>query len=113
MTNHRDELETIISELERDDHVSTQAAVLDTAEQLRQQLCLELRQLRTSAPVSQAELARRIGTSQPAIARLEAGLADPKLSTIARYAAALGFELHFNWQRVRAPVATSRESLTA
>ena len=51
-------------------------------------------------------LARRIGTSQPAIARLEAGLADPKLSTI-------GFELHFKWQRVREPVANSRESVTA
>jgi predicted transcriptional regulator len=73
----------------------------------------ELRELRKSPPVSQAELARRIGTSQPAIARLEAGLADPKLSTIARYAAALGFELHFNWQRVRGPVADSCESVTA
>jgi DNA-binding XRE family transcriptional regulator len=113
MTNNRDQLETIIGELERDERASIQAAVLDTADELRQQLCLELRKLRKSPPVSQAELARRIGTSQPAIARLEAGLADPKLSTLARYAAALGFELHFDCQRVREPAGDSRESVTA
>jgi predicted transcriptional regulator len=30
-----------------------------------------------------------MGTSQPAVARLEAGLTDPKISTLERYAAAV------------------------
>jgi DNA-binding XRE family transcriptional regulator len=104
MTTDRDELDRIVGELERDEDASSQAAVLDAAEELRRQLCLELKELRKSLPVSQMELARRIGTSQPAIARLEAGFADPKLSTLARYAAALGFELHFSWQPVQEPI---------
>ena len=36
-----------------------------------------------------------MGTSQAAVARLEAGAADPRLSTIQRYAAALGAELEY------------------
>lgn len=41
--------------------------------------------------------------------------ADPvrELSTLARYAAALGFELHFTWQRVREPVANVQETVPA
>lgn len=36
-----------------------------------------------------------MGTSQAAVARLEAGAADPRLSTVQRYAAALGAELEY------------------
>jgi predicted transcriptional regulator len=50
---------------------------------------------------------------EAAIARLEAGLADPKLSTLARYAAALGFELHFSWQGAREPVSDLRRPVPA
>ena len=49
-----------------------------------------LAEKRKAAGISQRELARRMGTSQPAIARLERGEADPKLSTLARFAAAIG-----------------------
>jgi DNA-binding XRE family transcriptional regulator len=97
MSDDQDALDSTLRELETDGDASSQADVLDVAEAGRRRLCLKIREQRRSVDVSQAELARRIGTSQPAIARLEAGLADPKLSTLARYAAALGFELQFNW----------------
>jgi predicted transcriptional regulator len=34
-----------------------------------------------------------MGTSQPAIARLERGEADPRLSTVERYAQVVGLQL--------------------
>ena len=39
---------------------------------------------------TRAELARRMGTSGTELARLERGLADPRLSTVARYLAIVG-----------------------
>ena len=50
-------------------------------------------QLRLKKGWSQAELARRTGTSQSYIARLERGQIDPQLSTVARLATALGAPL--------------------
>lgn len=49
---------------------------------------------RTAANLSQAELARKIGTTQSAIARLEGGGVSPSLSTLRRYAEATGTKLH-------------------
>jgi len=48
---------------------------------------------RTAAKLSQAELAKRIGTTQSAIARLEGGGVSPSLSTLRRYAEATGTKL--------------------
>ena len=48
---------------------------------------------RTDAKLSQTELARRIGTTQSAIARLEGGGVSPSLSTLRRYAEATGTRL--------------------
>ena len=45
---------------------------------------------RTRARLSQAELAKRMGTSQSTIARLESGAAKPSLSTLERFAKATG-----------------------
>lgn len=53
----------------------------------------QVRQLRTARGISQAELARLLGTSQPAIARLEAGGVQPKFDTLERIGRALGVEL--------------------
>jgi len=100
LSNDLDELQSILGELEKDTDASSRASISDVAEMSRRRLCLELREQRNRLDVSQVEMARRIGTSQPAVARLELGLADPKLSTLARCAAALGFELHFNWQPI-------------
>ena len=40
--------------------------------------------------LSQTQVAARMGTSQSAVARIEAGYGDVRLSTLERYAAALG-----------------------
>ena len=46
--------------------------------------------------LSQTVVAARMGTSQSAVARLESGGLDARLSTLERYAAALGYTV--NWQ---------------
>ena len=48
---------------------------------------------RAKAGHSQAEVARRMGVPQPAIVRLEAGTHSPTLTTLARYASAIGVDL--------------------
>lgn len=56
----------------------------------RKELAGELVSLRRAAGLSQTEVAARMGTSQSAVARLEAGEGDLRLSSLERYAAALG-----------------------
>ena len=46
--------------------------------------------VRSRSHISQSAIAKRINTSQSAIARLEAGIVDPRLSTVQRYAASVG-----------------------
>lgn len=50
---------------------------------------------RAEAGLSQAEVAARIGTTQSAVARLEAagGGHSPSIATLQRYASALGYKL--------------------
>lgn len=48
---------------------------------------------RSRANLTQLELARRLGTTQSAIARLEGGRVSPSLSTLRRYAEATGAKL--------------------
>jgi predicted transcriptional regulator len=54
---------------------------------------------RSRLGLSQTEVAARMGTSQSAVARLESGDADVRLSTLERYAAALGQHLDIRLQR--------------
>lgn len=56
----------------------------------RRQLMRELAALREQLGLSQTAVAARMGTSQSAVARLESGEGDTKLSTIERFATALG-----------------------
>lgn len=53
----------------------------------------ELRAARESRGLSQAEVADRIGTTQSAVARLESARSDTRLSTVQRYAEAVGTRL--------------------
>jgi len=62
----------------------------------RRQLSVTLVEHRKAIGLSQTEVAARMGTSQSAVARLEAGEADVRLSTIERYAAAVGLQV--DWQ---------------
>jgi predicted transcriptional regulator len=63
----------------------------------------ELVRLRQESELSQTQVAARMGTSQSAVARLESGDLDARLSTLERYAAALGRTV--DWQ-----VRTSEEA---
>ena len=55
----------------------------------------QLSSLRRELGLSQAEVAERMGTSQSAVARFEAGDLDVRLSTIERYTVALGARLEW------------------
>jgi DNA-binding XRE family transcriptional regulator len=57
------------------------------------QLLRRLVEHRRELGLSQTLVAARMGTSQAALARLETGDTDPRISTVERYAAALGREL--------------------
>lgn len=63
---------------------------LEDAATRRRALIDELAESRRRLGLSQTEVAARMGTSQSAVARLEAGELDVRLSTLDRYAAALG-----------------------
>ena len=59
----------------------------------RRDLAATLVARRRDLGLSQTEVAARMRTSQSAVARLESGDADVRLSTLERYAAALGQQL--------------------
>jgi predicted transcriptional regulator len=61
----------------------------------RQALSGELTALRRQLGLSQVEVAGRMGTSQSAVARFEAGDLDVRLSTVERYTVALGAKLEW------------------
>ena len=63
---------------------------LENAGGRRRALIEELVLARRESELSQTEIAARMGTSQSAVARLESGGLDARLSTLERYAAALG-----------------------
>ena len=65
---------------------------------------LELAEHRRKQGMSQQQLAKRMGVSQPVIARLEkpfeSNWRQPSLSVLSRYAAALGLTLEVRLRRV-------------
>jgi len=69
------------------------AAIESAATTVARTLLASLIEARKKAGFSQAEVARRMGVSQPVIVRLESGTHSPTLSTLARYAAAIGVKL--------------------
>jgi repressor LexA len=73
-------------------------ADLDSAEQTNaaareRELIARLTRRRAASGLSQARVARLMQTSQSAVARLESGQHDTQLSTLTRYAEALGLSL--------------------
>lgn len=85
----RDALDTFIHDLAEDDPdlPLRVAAALE-----RRELARQLADRRRAAGLTQVEIARRMGTSQGQVTRFESG-ADTRLSTVARYAAALGVKV--------------------
>lgn len=62
----------------------------------------EIARLRRLRGLTQAELARRVGTQQPAIARIEQGHILPSLRTLLRIAEALNARLHIHLEPLSA-----------
>lgn len=62
----------------------------------------EFLKARAAAGLTQEELAKRIGTTQSAIARLESGKGkhSPSLATLQKYARALGCRLELHLKRI-------------
>ena len=62
-----------------------------------------VQEARQRAHLTQRDFAERVGTSQSAIAKLEQGATNPTISTLARCAAAAGFELRIALVPLPAP----------
>lgn len=67
-------------------------------------LASALIEARGRAGLTQEELARRMGTTQAVIARLESGRVKPSTRTLERFAAATGTRLRITFERDPAPL---------
>lgn len=85
-TAERDLLDDIMADSEAE-HPGFGAEVADALR--RRMMGRALSDRRKALGISQAEIARRMRTSQPAVSRLEAG-DDVRLSTLTRYLDAVG-----------------------
>lgn len=74
----------------------------------RRKLLRDLAAQREAGGLTRTVVAARMGTSESAVARLEKGEADAKLSTVGRYAAALGKRLE--WSIVDQAASKSRRT---
>lgn len=94
-----DDLDRLIDDLSEDDPAirSRVAVALE-----RRELARQLAERRRTAGLTQAQIAQRMGTSQGQVTRFESG-ADTRLSTVARYAAAVGMKVEWTL----APLAES------
>jgi transcriptional regulator with XRE-family HTH domain len=100
MARERDLLDELIAEREAK---KPGFALLVEAALERRRLLRELAEDRVELGLSQTAVAAEMGTSQSAVARIESGNADVKMSTVERYAATLGRKV--DW---RIEPATSR-----
>jgi transcriptional regulator with XRE-family HTH domain len=63
-----------------------------------------IREARLRHGIDQAELARRVGTAQPAISRIERDVVSPTLDTLNRLLEAMGETLSLRALKLNAPV---------
>lgn len=61
----------------------------------------EIAKARSRAGLSQAELAKRMKTTQSSVARLESGRGQPSTRTLTRFAKATGHRLKITFEPVR------------
>jgi transcriptional regulator with XRE-family HTH domain len=71
-------------------------------------LAAAVMEARNRAGLTQQELARRMGTTQPAVARLESGRSRPSMRTLERLAAATGSRLLIRFEPRAARRARSK-----
>ena len=98
MANRRDFLDEIVDE--RSTRNPEFPGLVEAALR-RRQLLRELAAKREELGISQTIVAARMGTSQSAVARLEAGEMDAKFSTVERFAAALGQKVEWRVEKSR------------
>ncbi|HEX2205888.1 MAG TPA: helix-turn-helix transcriptional regulator [Longimicrobium sp.] len=77
-----------VAELENDPEFVAERKVIRP----QTNLAIHTYRLRTAAGMSQSDLARAAGMTQPAISKVERGEANLRLQTVGRLAAALGVE---------------------
>jgi DNA-binding XRE family transcriptional regulator len=70
-------------------------------------------QFRMEHNLTQHQLAKLMGTSTPAISRLESGTHVPSLTTLSRLAEAAGERLVIGFQRTPRPLGTAVRTLVA
>jgi ribosome-binding protein aMBF1 (putative translation factor) len=63
----------------------------------RMALAHRLKELRVAAGLSQAELAARIGTKAPGVARMESGRYAPRMGVLHKVASALGVRVRIQF----------------
>jgi len=107
----KDDLDRLIDNLAEEDP-DVHRRVASALE--RRELARELAERRRGAGMTQSELAKRMGTSQAQVTRFESG-ADTRMSTVARYAAAVGMKVDWTLTPVgqpkhRKPARTSQET---
>ena len=98
MANRKDFLDEIVDERRAR---NAEFPELVEAALRRRQLLRELATKREELGISQTTVAARMGTSQSAVARLEAGEMDAKFSTVERFAAALGQKVEWRVEKSR------------
>lgn len=70
-----------------------------------------IKEARTSAGLTQRDLAERLGTHQPVVARWEKGRTRPDFDTVVRAVAACGLELHVELRPVDQDTVLVRREL--
>ncbi|HDL8430826.1 TPA: helix-turn-helix transcriptional regulator [Yersinia enterocolitica] len=75
--------------------------------QIRQAMMTELKAARQRCNLTQEDIARRAGLRKQNISRTEKGIISPNLTTLSRYAAALGGTFVFKF--TQKPRCTSKE----
>lgn len=93
VTSRRDDLDDFIADRTQV-NPDFPAMVEDALAQ--RQLLRELAEQRQSTGLTRTAVAARMGTSESAVARLEGAENDPRLSTVGRYAAALGKRIEWS-----------------
>src|SRR5437660_10108771 len=105
----KDDLDRLIDELAAND--PSIRSRIDAALE-RRELARQLAERRRTAGLTQTQLAKRMGTSQGQVTRLESG-ADTRLSTVARYAAAVGMKVEWSLAPLNPPAGRKRHNRTS
>ena len=101
--DERDDLEALIAEFSAEDPAFPLA--LAAAEE-RLAIMRRLKAARKAAGMSRAAVAARMGASESAVAQMEGGALDARISTVVRFAAAVGVRLEV----AAAPARPSRKA---